>query len=250
MPVIIRRKSEVPKAVEATVLIPALVEGLSSKTELSLEASNTTLVSPITTSNTIDVSKAIKEVGIVNTVLPEPVVTLDKVLPRVYTDFGTQKPLRIQGGSTEYIVKNDLDTIDHHAEALSKPPPKSPTNSTPVVSDYHTRDRTHSRLGIRIKTPPKADAPRGRSTGNPNRHDGRYYGRVSDMPKEAKNQHDDWLDSFNNIKCLDCRDTKKVVVYDVCDYCLGKGCKKCNNTGDVKNYIPCQACSPSNFRYK
>ena len=43
-------------------------------------------------------------------------------------------------------------------------------------------------------------------------------------------------------RCDYCRDTGKVTVYDICESCDGAGCAKCDNTGEIKNLIPCQEC--------
>lgn len=50
-------------------------------------------------------------------------------------------------------------------------------------------------------------------------------------------------------RCNYCKDTGKVIVYDVCDNCDGVGCPKCNNTGELRNYITCQDCKTIKGRY-
>ena len=44
-------------------------------------------------------------------------------------------------------------------------------------------------------------------------------------------------------RCDYCRDSGKVTVYDICGFCDGAGCAKCNNIGEIKNLIPCQECA-------
>lgn len=51
------------------------------------------------------------------------------------------------------------------------------------------------------------------------------------------------------IKCLDCRDTKKVEVFEDCMHCDGTGkiqginCEHCFGKGGINKTIPCQTCS-------
>lgn len=41
------------------------------------------------------------------------------------------------------------------------------------------------------------------------------------------------------VRCVACQDTGKVVVYNECGRCGGKGCPQCSN-GLVRDWIPCQ----------
>lgn len=43
-------------------------------------------------------------------------------------------------------------------------------------------------------------------------------------------------------RCVTCKDTGKVVVYDECSYCERAGCRRCSGVGEVRRYIPCQDC--------
>lgn len=43
--------------------------------------------------------------------------------------------------------------------------------------------------------------------------------------------------------CEVCQDKKRVIVYNECEHCEGKGCSKCQNKGDIKSYINCQSCN-------
>jgi len=47
---------------------------------------------------------------------------------------------------------------------------------------------------------------------------------------------------YQPYRCLDCKDTKKILVFDICEFCDGIGCPKCNK-GYNKNYISCQSCN-------
>ena len=59
----------------------------------------------------------------------------------------------------------------------------------------------------------------------------------------SKSDDDANSEYYSPYKCIDCKDTKKIMVYDTCEFCDGTGCRKCNNTGEFKSFIPCQLCN-------
>jgi hypothetical protein len=113
---------------------------------------------------------------------------------------------------------------------------------------------------IKISTPivhlPKSETniPRGRgylrteiNDRKPKKRLEQLLPRVYNTPIEKKDVKGDFEDSdlayYSPYKCIDCKDTKKIMVYDTCESCDGTGCRQCNNTGEVRNFIPCQACN-------
>lgn len=96
-------------------------------------------------------------------------------------------------------------------------------------------------------------------TENPRKTLEQILPRVYNTPKENsggsnkevsnKDFEDSDLAYYSPYRCLDCKDTKKILVYDTCEVCDGKGCRKCNNTGEIKNHIPCQSCNRIVVRY-
>lgn len=59
----------------------------------------------------------------------------------------------------------------------------------------------------------------------------------------------------NIVKCMSCKDAKTMVVYEVCEFCYGRGstgkitaalaptkCFRCEGLGEFKTLIPCQDC--------
>jgi RecJ-like exonuclease len=49
------------------------------------------------------------------------------------------------------------------------------------------------------------------------------------------------VDEGMNFKCMTCRDTNEVRVFNQCDHCDGVGCPKCD-AGLVQASIPCPVC--------
>lgn len=66
-------------------------------------------------------------------------------------------------------------------------------------------------------------------------------------------RYEDWLFTVRRgivskvhlIKCSNCDDRKRVVVYNDCDDCEGDGCDKCGGSGEKKGMIPCFECTTS-----
>lgn len=53
----------------------------------------------------------------------------------------------------------------------------------------------------------------------------------------------DRLVNIHRIKCSNCEDHKRVVVYEECHKCEGRGCYTCRKTGELEGAIPCPDCS-------
>ena len=77
----------------------------------------------------------------------------------------------------------------------------------------------------------------------------KYSARIT-HPK-GNRRYEEWVfkvtkngrvDDVHLIKCELCEDHGRIAVYDICEYCDGDGCGKCNNTGERKSSIPCQEC--------
>lgn len=49
------------------------------------------------------------------------------------------------------------------------------------------------------------------------------------------------LEEAMNYRCMTCRDTNRVRVFDQCEHCDGVGCTKCD-AGLVPSSIPCPTC--------
>jgi RecJ-like exonuclease len=52
---------------------------------------------------------------------------------------------------------------------------------------------------------------------------------------------DDIVEDEIIYRCVACKDTGHLIVFDECPHCEGVGCKHCDQ-GLVRNQIPCQSC--------
>src|ERR1035437_6401960 len=122
-------------------------------------------------------------------------------------------------------------------------------NVMPLEGTLLTLDTSN----IELELPQKVETgiPRGRAylrskkiTQKPKKTLEQILPRVYNTPNVKKDFDDTNLDAYyDQYRCTDCKDTKKIMVYDTCESCDGDGCRKCNNTGEVKSYIPCQLCN-------
>ena len=112
--------------------------------------------------------------------------------------------------------------------------PKAPRSETGIP-----RGRSYLRTKRSQPTPPK-----------PKKTLDQTLPRVYNAFNPKKDFEDSSLAYYSNYKCVDCKDTRKILVYDTCDSCEGEGCPKCHKTGEIKNYIPCQACNSNSISNK
>jgi len=64
-------------------------------------------------------------------------------------------------------------------------------------------------------------------------------------------RYEDWIFKLDGavvidlhlITCTICDDRKRVPVYEVCDDCGGKRCKRCRWRGEIRRLIPCPNCT-------
>lgn len=163
-----------------------------------------------------------------------PKVTLSSKLPRIYTEFKTAE-----------VIPSTSDEV-HILEIPGEP--KQVSNTKTRFRDTFRPRHGKSRL-------PPSNIPRDVVQKQTEPIQNKVPQEVKNYPPKVQHtykappSYGDDLESMDHIKCLDCKDTKKVLVYETCDNCLGKGCKYCYNTGDIKTYIPCQSCNSKTFRF-
>lgn len=225
MPVIIRRRSGNPVSSIPLASQEYITESLDKISTLTVSEPTTQIIS-IIEDTPIKVIVSSKE----ETKVPTK-DTLSSRLPRIYTDFKTVDS-DSGGVKSSNIGLTPLEFNSVHkqyTDSLTKAFKSSEINA-PNNEPKSTRESPQNKVTPRFR---------------------REHKNPSKITKPILPSGDtfDELEALDHIKCLDCKDTRKILVYETCDNCLGKGCKYCYNTGDIKTYIPCQSCNSKPFKF-